>query len=765
MPTRTPRHSLRGSTLLAAGVALFLCVSATLPCRAADQTASVRLTGHIPAVVKTSRVTGRVNANETLSLAFVLPFRNQAALQDLIQRLYTPGDPAYGHYLTSGEFVERFAPMLTDYAAVAAFAKAHGLTVTRTNRTRNLLTVSGPAGAVEQAFNIHLLTYQAPDGRTFHAPDAEPQVPTDLAARISGIVGLSSAEVWHTHTNLKNVITLQAPQPNEIGTGPNGALSPQDIETAYNLKVYPPSDPTDTRGYGAGQVLGLFELDTYAPSDILLYEQEFNLPQLIPTNEVVTPPTPTGGEDEVTLDIELQLAVAPLASQILVYTGANNSPEVVQQYQQIADDNLAKEISTSWGLTEVDEDGPTLNGENNAFTQMAAQGQTIFAASGDSGAYDGSNALAGGDTTDLLVDDPASQPYMCGTGGTTLSVVTPGVDTHYLSETTWGNPSSGQGGGGGVSRIWSIPWYQQGVVSSASLGSTTMRNVPDVAFDADPNTGYDIVFGGTDKLLIFGGTSCCAPIWAGFAARVNELRAANGLSTLGFANPALYALGKSTSYHKDFHDIADGSTNLYYPAVAGYDCATGWGSFKGTNLLTDLASPAPTGFQALAGDQKNVLSWSAASQVVGYNVYRATGSGAAAQIATTTGTSYTDLGLINGTAYSYYVQAVYTGGSSALAGPSAATPAVVALTGGPYVSTQAGGQATITWSTNVVSNSTVHYGTAKKRLSQSQSNSSQVVSHSISLSGLTSGVTYYFSVASNDGFATASSTVYSFTEP
>lgn len=759
------RHLLRGPHLFAAGVALFLCVPVAFPCRAADPTDSVRLTGHIPAVVRTSRVIGRVRPDETLSLLFVLPFRNRAGLEDLIQRIYDPSSPAYGHYLTNGEFADRFAPTMADYGAVAAFAKAHGLTVMRTNRTRNLLIASGPVGAIEQAFHVHLLTYQAPDGHTFHAPDAEPQVPADLAARISGIVGLSNAAVWHTHLNQKNVITLQAPQPDQIGTGPSGALTPQDIETAYNLKIYPPANPTDTSGYGKGQVLGLFELDAYAPTDILLYEQEFGLPQLIPTNEIVSAVTPTGGEDEVTLDIELQLAVAPLASQILVYMGSNTNTAVVQQYQQIADDNLAKEVSTSWGATETNQDSATLNGENNAFMQMAAQGQTIFAASGDSGAYDGSNTLQGGDTTDLLVDDPASQPYMCGTGGTTLSVVMPGTDTHYLSESAWGNSSTGQGGGGGISKIWSIPWYQQGVVSSASLGATTMRNVPDVAFNADPNTGYDIVFGGTDKLLIFGGTSCAAPLWAGFAARVNELRAANGLSPLGFANPAIYALGKSVSYHNDFHDIADGSTNLYYPAVAGYDDATGWGSFLGTNLITDLASPSPTGLLALAGDQKNVLNWSAVSQAVRYNLYRATGSGAAAQIATTTGTTYTDPGLVNGVAYSYYVQAIYAGGSSALAGPSTATPAVVALTGGPYVSTQSGGRAVITWSTNVVSNSTVSYGTAKKHLTLSQSNGAQVVAHSITLSGLTSGATYYFSVASNDGIATASSTVYSFTEP
>lgn len=759
MHIEKPGPLLCGSALFAAALSLLV---PTLSSRATADT--VRLAGHIPPVVRSSERVGRIAPTEPISLVFVLPFRNQAGLEDLIRRLYDPSDPAYGRYLSTREFIARFSPTQADYSAVAAFARAHGLTVTRTNRSRNLLEVTGPAGVVEAAFGVHLLTFKAPDGYQFHAPDAEPVFPAEIASRVMGIAGLSSAAVWHTHLN-NNVLTLQAPLPQQIGTGPSGGLAPKDIWTAYNLKPYPPADPTDTSGYGKGQVLGLFELDVYTPSDILLYEQEFGLPQLIPTNMVVSPVTPTGGATEVTLDIELQLAIAPLASQILVYLGANMNTDVVQQYQQIANDNLAKQISTSWGSAEINQDSATLNGENNAFMQMAAQGQTIYAASGDSGAYDGSSTLNGGNTTELLVDDPASQPFMCGTGGTTLSVVKPGVDEHYLSEKTWGIPSSAQGGGGGSSRIWPIPSYQVGVVSAASLGSQTMRNVPDVAFNADTNTGYDIVFGGTDKLLIFGGTSCCAPIWAGFTARVNELRAANGLPLLGFANPPIYAVCKSASYGSDFHDIADGSTNLYFPAVTGYDCATGWGSFSGQNLLADLGSPAPASVQALPGDQKNVVSWPAAPQAVGYNVYRSAGGSSPAQIGTTTSLSLTDSGLLNGTAYSYSVQAVYAGGQSAPAGPATATPASVAITGGPYVSTQSGGQATITWTTNVLSNATVKYGSSKNHLTGLQSSAAQAVSHGVTLTGLTSGKVYYFTVSSFDGFATASSAIYSFTEP
>jgi kumamolisin len=119
-----------------------------------------------------------------------------------------------------------------------------------------------------------------------------------------------------------------------------------------------------------------------------------------------------------------------------------------------------------------------------------------------------------------------------------------------------------------------------------------MRNVPDVSLNSDQYTGYSIYFKG--RWQIIGGTSCAAPIWAAFTARVNQQRVANGFATLGFANPLIYQLARSAKYGTDFNDIADGSTNLYYKAIAGYDNSTGWGSFNGANLLADLASVAPS---------------------------------------------------------------------------------------------------------------------------------------------------------------------------
>ncbi len=475
--------------------------------------------------------------------------------------------------------------------------------------------MSAPAAQVEKAFGLHLLVYQSQaDGRYFYAPDAEPQVPSALASLVTGVIGLSSASQWQPHfiqgTPLVSPDLDPYAAPLQTGSGPGGALAPSDIKAAYNL--------SGVSQNGAGQTLGLFELDTYTASDIAAYESAFGLPavplQVVSVDGGVA--APGSGAAEVTLDIELMTALAPSASKILVYEGPNTDQGVVDTYSKIASDNLAKEVSTSWGEAETEAPASVRSSENTAFQQMAAQGQSIFAASGDHGAYDTGNSSDG-----LTVDDPSSQPYMVGVGGTSLT--TNGAGGSYNSETTWDNNIGA--GGGGISTVWTIPSYQSGLVgSAASKGSTTHRNVPDVSLDADPYTGYDIYYGG--GWTIYGGTSCAAPLWAAFTALVNQNRLAAGSGLLGFANPPIYSLASSASYANDFHDIADGSTNYYYPAVAGYDDATGWGTFNGASLLADLSgvnAPASPAYQ-IDGGGSTAGSFAADTDFTGGQTYATT---------------------------------------------------------------------------------------------------------------------------------------------
>ncbi len=560
-PRFSPRFA-RCLSLLGAAAALALPVQAADPAR--------------PSVV------GRVSAGETVPAVLTLPLRDAAGLDALLTHLYTPGDPAYHRFITPDEFAAKFGPAQADYDAVARWAAAQGLTVTATHRSRLLLEVSGPASATEAAFGVHLQQVKVPaaEGRAARLarqPDTAPRIPAALAGRVSGVVGLDTVPVRRPHLR-------QASLTAAAGTGVGGGLSASDIRAAYGFSSF--------SGTGAGQTIAIFQLATFAQSDITAYQAANGLPR-VPVNTVQVSTgvsaafnTPDD-QAEATLDAEMALALTPNLSRVQVYLCPNTDAGVLAGYSRIANDNTAAQVSTSWGLAETQLSRATLNSEYAIFKQMAAQGQALLAASGDNGAYDNPKA-----PNTLAVDDPASQPYVTGVGGTTLRTQYPGGP--YLSETTWYN-SANSAGGGGVSTQWGVPVYQQSVP-----GVLNGRTVPDISFNADPDTGYAIYFQG--GWTIYGGTSPAAPLWAGLTALVNSRRAAQGLGRVGFLNPAIYQIAQ-TNLSANFHDIADSSSNGFYTAAAGYDPATGWGTPTATllNSLTAYGQPAaPTHTQGTA---------------------------------------------------------------------------------------------------------------------------------------------------------------------
>ena len=562
-------------TLALFGIA---AVSPALTSPASADPATQRLTGHVlRAAMARARFVGRVSPLETVPLALTLPLRDPAGLSDLLGRLYTPGDPMQGRFLTPDEFAQRFGPTPEDYAAVADFARRAGLTVTGTHPNRLILDVAGPASAVESALRVHLGRYRGASGRLFRAPDADPSVPAALAGRLAGVVGLDTFAVHRPH--------LRPALNPESGSGPKGGLAPSDIRNAYHL--------TGGQG-GAGQAVALYELDGYLASDITAYQGAFGLPALAPTTVLVDGATGAAGAntDEVALDIELAQALAPNLGHVYVYETPNDGLDAhyLDAYSRIATDNLAKQVSTSWGSPESTNTQAFLQAENAIFQQMAVQGQSMFSATGDNGAYDNAGANPDGSLNPnalgtLSVDDPGSQPYVTGVGGTRLSS---GPGGAYQSEAAWGSPADttlspqGSGGGGGFSVQWPVPSYQAGISPAPAN-----RSVPDVALNADPNTGYSVYTSGAWH--VFGGTSVGAPLWAGFTALVNGQRAAAGLAPVGFLNPPLYQIGASASYAGGFNDVKTGS-NLFYPAHTGYDNASGLGTFSGDALLNTLAA-------------------------------------------------------------------------------------------------------------------------------------------------------------------------------
>ena len=497
----------------------------------------------------------RLAPTNNLTLVLGLPLRHQAELAGLLHNLYDPASPVYHKYLTPRQFAERFGPGERDYQEAARFAKSHGLTVTGTHANRTLLDVSGTVADIEKAFHVRMGVYQHPtEARTFYAPDADPTI--ELAVPILAVCGLDNF-VLPRPMNLKQTFDSANATPYTSGSGPGGYFLGNDFRAAYAPGV---------ALNGAGQAVGLFELDGYYASDIAEYESLAKLPNVPLTNILLDNFSGTPGQDdlEVTLDIDMAICMAPGLSEVMVYEGS--TPDDV--LNRMATDNRASQLSCSWGFgLQTD---PV---REQIFEQFAAQGQTMFQASGDSGAYAGA------------VYPPSDDPNVTVVGGTLLTTSGPGGP--WSAETTW------SGSGGGVSTTFPLPVWQEGLGTSANQGSASFRNIPDVAAQAGVSI-WLIAFNGEQGAI--GGTSAATPLWAGFAALANQQAAAQGKAPIGFINPTLCAIGRSAGYASALHDITSGNnTNSASPtnffAVSGYDLCTGWGSPAGSNLINALVSP------------------------------------------------------------------------------------------------------------------------------------------------------------------------------
>ena len=560
----------RLSLVLSVGVACFFAVAAQ-----AQTTGKQRLHGHLPEAVARFHLqpAGPLSATQHLNLAIGLPLRNQEALDHLLQQLYDPASPRFHQYLTPEQFTERFGPTEQDYQAVIDFAEANGLTVTGTHPNRVVVDVSASASDIERVFHLTMNVYRHPtENRTFYAPDVEPSV--DLPVPILHVAGLDDYSRKRPMSAFNKIsATASSPVPN-AGSGPGGTYMGNDFRAAY----VPGVSLT-----GSGQTVALVEFDGYASNNIAAYISQAGLTNYpisitnVPVNGGVSVPGSDNGE--VCLDIEVVIAMAPGVSKIIVYEAPNGTAWSTMLSAITNNNNiLAKQISCSWTGGSPD---PTSEG---IFKGMAAQGQSFFNATGDLDAFTSS------------VPFPSDSTNITEVGGTVLT--TTGAGGAYVSETVWNdrtpNPNGGDwGSSGGISPTYAITSWQQGINMTTNQGSTPMRNVPDVALTAKN------VFIGADsgQQENAEGTSCAAPLWAGFTALVNQQAAAAGRSSVGFVNPAVYAIGKGTNYTTDFHDITtgdntwSGSPTLFY-ATNGYDLCTGWGTPMGQSLITDLAGPS-----------------------------------------------------------------------------------------------------------------------------------------------------------------------------
>lgn len=520
------------------------------------------LSRHVPSVISHLTPLGRLAATNELRLSIGLPLRNPEGLTNLLVQLYDPASTNYHHFLKPEDFAARFGPTEADYEAVADYSTAHGLHVVQRHDNRLVIEVSGPVAKVESALHTRLRTYAHPrEARTFFAPDNEPTL--DLAVPVLHIAGLDNYQLPQAQNH---PVPLQAQDQissaSASGSGPGGSLLGGDFRTAYASGV------TLT---GAGQRLALVQFNSgFYAADLAAYAAAGGISN-VPVSTVLLDGYNGGpGLDngEVSLDLEMAMAMAPGLAGITVYEGSN--PDDI--LAQIATDDTAAQISASW-IYPVD--ATTLQ----LYQQFAAQGQSFFNSSGDSGAYAG------------VVSSPCDVPYITVVGGTTLTLTNSG--SAWGGETAW-NRGNGIATGGGISTAYGLPSWQANVNFTANGGSSAWRNLPDVAMVAD-NVW---VCYGNGNAGSFGGTSCATPLWAAFTALINQAATSAGRPTMGFLNPALYSLGTNSEYALNFHDIITGNnTNAAspnaFPAVTGYDLCTGWGSPNGQPLIDALAQPGP----------------------------------------------------------------------------------------------------------------------------------------------------------------------------
>ncbi|MGB7987364.1 MAG: protease pro-enzyme activation domain-containing protein [Terracidiphilus sp.] len=582
--------------LMATAILLFTATTGKVTAQESLQTLA---SSHVAAAVSASRPLSRLNPSTPMQLSIVLPLRNQSGLESLLSRLYDPSNPDFHRFLSVEQFTDQFSPTVEDYQTVIEFARANGFTVTESPANRMVVSIRGSASQVEKAFNVRMNNYQHPtENRAFFSPDRAPSIALNVP--IAHITGLNNFSIPRPLVS-KPQSAQEHTTPAVVGSGPSGSYLSSDMRAAYYTSTLPAGSKALT---GSGQTVGLVQFDGYNISDVvstfngtakasangsnyvLSYTPSASgTTYSIPINNVLldgATGAPASGEDaEEVLDIVQAVGMAPGLSQVRVYIGSNDADIL----NAIATENVAQQVSISWAWGP---DDPTT--DDVFFQEMAAQGQSVFVASGDYGAY----------SPYVPYYYPAEDAWVTAVGGTSLT--TNGAGGAWSSEVVWS-----QSGGGVSPDGIAIPGWQAGLANSSNGASTTLRNVPDVAMEADFDN-YDCNMGSCQEG--WAGTSFAAPRWAGFLALANQQAVSAGDAPFGFLNMLIYPIGESASYGTVFHDITSGS-NTYaegysFNAVAGYDLVTGWGSPDGLNLINTLAPKGSAGFELSA--KPNVVS-------------------------------------------------------------------------------------------------------------------------------------------------------------
>jgi len=485
--------------------------------------------------------------DRVMHLVVSLPLRNIEKLDATLHEIYDPQTPNYRHYLSVAQFTDQFGPSDRDYDSAIAYFAQNGFQVGPRAANHYLIDIDGKVSDIERVFHVTMGLYRHPsEARDFVSPDRLPTI--DLQTPIQQVIGLDDFVLPYRH------LVRGESEEGSTGSGPGGNFIGSDIRKAY----YPKGTLA-----GEGQSIGLMELEGVDLSDVTkFFEKGYGAANSVPIDLISTDGASvkcTGGCDdtEQALDIEYAISVAPGLDSVRVYVG-KTAEDVLNA---MANDNISKILSTSWGWNR------NFKTDDALFKEFAAQGQTNLTASGDYSSLPASGPW------------PEEDANIVAVGGTDL--VTNKAGGIWKSETGWQHSA----GGPSTDKQITIESYQLPYINAANGGSTTLRNVPDVA--ANANTNMMICADGSCAGG-WGGTSFASPIWAGFIALVNEQAVAAGQPVVGFINPAIYALGMTSNYDAGFHDIIKGKSGKFR-CTASYDLVTGLGSPTGQELVDLLA--------------------------------------------------------------------------------------------------------------------------------------------------------------------------------
>jgi kumamolisin len=497
---------------------------------------------------------GPVNEQERIEVTVVL--RRRAELPD--ELVFSP------EVISPGELADAYGAEPADVELVRETLSGLGLEITATDEASRRIKVAGTASALTQVFGTSLRqarsTKPGVSGEVEHRyREGALQVPAALDGIVIAVLGLD------------NRPQVRAQIRTAAAAAQNTSYTPPQVAQAYQF-------PAGTDG--TGETIAILEFGGgFAPSDLQTYFSGLGLS--VPSVTAVSvdggsnapSPDPSGADGEVLLDIEVAGSVAPGAAQV-VYFGPNTDQAFVDAISDAAHATPTPTvISISWGGPEETWSEQSRTALDQALSDAAALGVTVTVAAGDGGSSDGET-----DGKDHC-DYPASSPYALACGGTRLEAST--STGAISSETVWNDGSSGGATGGGISTLYPLPSWQANAGVPAASVSTGGRGVPDVAGNADPQTGYQVLVNGTRT--VYGGTSAVAPLWAALVARLAQSTG----KTFGLLQPLLYdgvAAGKTVA---GFNDITSGS-NGAYSAGPGWDPCTGLGSPSATDLLTRL---------------------------------------------------------------------------------------------------------------------------------------------------------------------------------